>query len=181
MFGLSANPPTGDTGHVGIVRSLVASSQFVEIWVMPVYVHIYEAKRNLVSYEHRMEMCRLAMEGESTATCTVKVTDTEKDVYEWCCKNRENRNTVVRVGSIDVLSHIQRKHPDIDLHLVLGADTFTDLAAGKWKDSNRSHSLCSSPHKYRINALHVEFLSSLLFMSFLASADRPSNRINLFD
>ena len=137
LFGLSANPPTGDTGHVGIVRSLVASGEFVEIWVMPVYVHIYETKRDLVSYDDRMEMCRLCMEQESTDACKVKVTDIEKEVYEWCCKNRKNRNTTVRVGSIDVLLHIQKKHPDIDMHLVLGADTFTDLAAGKWKDSDR--------------------------------------------
>ncbi len=43
LFGTSANPPTGDGGHVGIVRALEALSRdellFDEIRILPVYHH----------------------------------------------------------------------------------------------------------------------------------------------
>jgi len=41
LFGLSADPPTGTGGHVGIVRKLSTLSEFDEIRVLPVYRHTY--------------------------------------------------------------------------------------------------------------------------------------------
>ena len=41
LFGLSADPPTGYGGHVGIVQTLQQQRQWDEIWVMPVYRHTY--------------------------------------------------------------------------------------------------------------------------------------------
>lgn len=61
LFGLSANPPSGLEGHVGIVRYLVQSNLFSEVWVFPVYQHMYQSKRVMESYDHRIEMCRLCM------------------------------------------------------------------------------------------------------------------------
>ena len=42
LFGLSADPPTGYGGHVGIVQTLQQKNQWDEIWVMPVYRHTYQ-------------------------------------------------------------------------------------------------------------------------------------------
>ena len=39
LFGLSADPPTGDSGHTGIVKALAAMDEFDEIRVLPVYRH----------------------------------------------------------------------------------------------------------------------------------------------
>ena len=59
LYGLSANPPTGYGGHVGLVQHFLPA--FDEIWVVPVYQHPYPSKSNhLVSYEHRVQMCQLA-------------------------------------------------------------------------------------------------------------------------
>ncbi len=61
LFGLSANPPTGNGGHVGIVKALSAlplhpqqensQEKFDEIRVLPVYRHMF-AVSLLVSILH---------------------------------------------------------------------------------------------------------------------------------
>lgn len=81
LFGLSADPPTGDQGHIGIVRALQEKKAWESIWVLPVYRHTYkvcgrcnagfsishqlmmkEKQDRLVSFEHRLRMCKLAFE-----------------------------------------------------------------------------------------------------------------------
>ena len=59
FFGSSVNPPTGKFGHGGIVDTLVATNKFDEIWINPVFRHIYAAKRGLQPFEHRKAMCEL--------------------------------------------------------------------------------------------------------------------------
>lgn len=122
VFGLSANPPTGMGGHQGIVA--FAASRADEVWIVPVYRHAYPDKRNMASYEDRREMARLAFERFGN----VRVLDTERDLSlstgpgEW-------------VGTIDVMRKLAADHPDVELTLLLGGDTFRDLLAGKWKES----------------------------------------------
>jgi hypothetical protein len=58
LYGMSANPPTGDGGHGSIVQHL--AELFDEVWILPVYRHVYAAKQNLAPYEHRERMCELA-------------------------------------------------------------------------------------------------------------------------
>jgi hypothetical protein len=43
LFGLSADPPTGHGGHVGIVRAL--RTTFDDIRVLPVYRHTFRVRR----------------------------------------------------------------------------------------------------------------------------------------
>ena len=45
VFGTSADPPTGQSGHVGIVRHLQQSGLFDEILVVPVFRHMFASKR----------------------------------------------------------------------------------------------------------------------------------------
>lgn len=138
LFGLSANPPTGSTGHVGIIRALAAGGSFDEVWVAPVYIHIYASKSNMAPYADRIAMCKLCFEPESTEQCSVVVLDIEREVFEWTAANTGggggSGNTT---GTIDVIMYIKQKHTDVNIHLILGGDTFQDLAAGKWKDSER--------------------------------------------
>ena len=62
LYGLSANPPTGQGGHATIVSHL--RDRFDEVWVLPVYRHIFDSKaNNLAPYEHRKKMCELAFFG----------------------------------------------------------------------------------------------------------------------
>jgi hypothetical protein len=47
LFGLSADPPTGAQGHVGIVRALQQMNEWDEIWVLPVYRHAFMVRCSL--------------------------------------------------------------------------------------------------------------------------------------
>lgn len=91
LYGLSANPPTGNGGHRGIVQYLVKNSdeentKFNEIWILPVYKHAFDSKSNLLDYDHRMEICRLNFEdlskgnGTNSTNCKVYVSDYERTI-----------------------------------------------------------------------------------------------------
>ena len=137
LFGLSANPPTGEEGHIGIVRYLVHCGRFKEVWVLPVYQHMFTAKRKMEAFEHRMEMCKLCFVPESTMFTTVRVMPIEKEAFEEAAKKEGGDGSKVRIGTVDVIRYIREKCVDesTSIHLVLGADTFKDLVAGKWKQS----------------------------------------------
>ena len=77
------------------------------------------------SFEHRLAMARLAFEPLSPK---VKVLDVEKDVA--------GTMPGKLVGTIDVVRHLIREHPDVDFGLLLGADTHRDLMSGRWKESD---------------------------------------------
>ncbi len=145
LFGLSANPPTGANGHGNIIRQLVESNSFDEVWILPVYQHIDDTKRSsLLDYSHRLAMCQLAFETSShrlsNTPCIVRVMDYEKIVYE-CFHTDTIPDTP---GMIDVVHHIKMEHAVLkpnelaqELTLVLGTDTYHDLCVGKkWKGSD---------------------------------------------
>ena len=132
IFGLSANPPTGNLGHLGVVKQLSAKS-FDEIWILPVYVHMFTTKK-LESYEHRLFMCQKNFESVSNEKCVVRVLALEKIVtLDHIARNPDEKNP--RVGTIDIIRYIDKHYDNLDLSLILGMDTFNDLAAGKWKES----------------------------------------------
>ncbi|RYH16050.1 hypothetical protein EON65_30745 [archaeon] len=135
LFGVSANPPTGLGGHQGIVQSLVNQEKYDEVWVMPVYNHIYSSKRNiLLPFSHRVNMSRLCFERESNHLCVVKVSTVEEEVSRHFAEKNESE---FRVGTIDIVDYLVRCHHDVDFHLAVGLDTFLDLANKKWKESDR--------------------------------------------
>ena len=150
IFGFSANPPTGDSGHGGIVKYLISTGEYDEVWLLPVYKHIFTSKSNLESFEHRFAMCQLFAERLSTPQVKVKVQDFERVVYNSCSASRTglerrmSRDGVaeMRVGTIDIIHHIHRNHQDVSLISInLGQDTFHDLKAGLWKCSEEIMSL----------------------------------------
>ena len=129
LFGLSANPPT--LGHRVIVSELAESRQFDEIWIIPVYQHIYSSKKNLELYHHRFAMCEKCFNVSSKTN--IKVLKTEKELFHKFQQLRVEE----RVGTIDVLEELQSTHPNNQYYLVLGSDTYNDLMLKKWKKSDR--------------------------------------------
>ena len=129
LFGFSANPPTGDGGHVGIVKWLLRTpldelgGRIVdEVWVLPVFVHRYAEKRDMPAYHHRRQMAELAFRNLDR----VRVDEAERRVAE---------RGVESPGTIDVLRHLEAEHPACRFVLVLGQDADRDLREGKWKAS----------------------------------------------
>lgn len=129
LFGLSADPPTGRSGHLGILLHLLGLHLFDEIWIIPVYTHAFANKKNLQPFEHRVAMCRLNFERFSSSELPVIVKELEREICE------AQSSSSGRVGTIDLIRHIKSTVSDVELHLILGADTFSDLMQGKWKES----------------------------------------------
>ena len=78
LFGTSADPPTGDGGHLGIVRHLI-SLNFDEVRVLPVYRHMFGSKRGRQApFQDRVAMCRLLVKGIPNAT----VSEIERRCFE---------------------------------------------------------------------------------------------------
>ena len=147
LFGLSANPPTGEGGHEGIVRwaarggiSAWSDRGLAEIWVLPVYVHAFAQKRDMPAFHHRLEMARLAFERMSDTQVPVRVLDVERTVAQAWARREPlgagpEGTAGTRPGTIDVVRYLIATHPDCCFGLLLGADTYRDLMAGRWKES----------------------------------------------
>jgi nicotinic acid mononucleotide adenylyltransferase len=140
ILGFSANPPTDSTGHAGIIQHLISSEEYDEIWVLPVYVHIFTTKRDLERFEHRLAMCRLLATSLSTSKVLVKASDLERTVYldeynkHLISNPLGNPNVEVKIGTIDIIRYIRATYKDYDLLSInLGADSYNDLVIGKWK------------------------------------------------
>ena len=163
LFGTSANPPTGQEGHVGIVQALASMKTstcnttttpttttattdlpvfvFDEIRVVPVYSHPFAAKRALLApFEHRLEMCRLACGN----VVNVVLSDAEQTIHlpkeEQAAAQQEQEEPLpISVGTADLLEYYQSQDQLQDTTttneytLCLGMDTFLDLMGGKWR------------------------------------------------
>ncbi|KAG7397042.1 hypothetical protein PHYBOEH_001320 [Phytophthora boehmeriae] len=133
LFGLSANPPTGLQGHMGVVSH--CRSLYDEIWLLPVYQHIYSSKRQLAPFHHRVEMCRLALQSlldRQSDGAQLKVVEEEREMFESMAAKSDCPQQL-RLGSIDLVQFLLQKHPDTNFTMLLGGDTYADLLAGKWK------------------------------------------------
>mmetsp|Transcript_28799 Transcript_28799/g.48576 ORF Transcript_28799/g.48576 Transcript_28799/m.48576 type:complete len:266 (+) Transcript_28799:174-971(+) len=175
VFGLSGNPPTGECGHAGIVRYLVQSGEFHEIWVLPVFKHQFASKDSLISFEVRVAMCQLAFEEYSSDKCTVRVLTLERDVEE----------VVPRHGTVDTLTYIKGRCPQVRLHLILGSDTYNDIAKGKWRRGETLFSLATLHvieriHPHGPTLLHTKHLSEVHVhdVSWLSEVSSSSLRLS---
>ena len=156
LFGLSANPPTHLGGHAGIVEWGATKLKvdvpndedpararenvpIDEVWVLPVYKHMFASKSDLLGFDDRHAMARLAFEDLPGLEGRVQVKDTERQVItaavEEAQKNGDPPESV-KIGSIDMIRHLMKEHPDRQFVLSLGGDTYRDLLAGKWKEGD---------------------------------------------
>ena len=136
LFGLSADPPTGRSGHAGLIEYLIKTNVYSEIIILPVYNHAYDSKKGLQSYEHRLRMCKLNFECYSTPECPVMISELEKDLTH--THNYDpSLGVESKLGTYDIVSYYLSIYPEKIVHLVLGADTFNDLVRGRWKESDK--------------------------------------------
>lgn len=114
LFGGSFNPP--HVGHVLAVSYVKSIFAVDRVMVVPVYRHAFG--KELASFEHRLAMCRLAMEWlEGT-----EISDVERAV------GGESR-------TLYTLEELRRREPGLRLRLVIGADVLPDLP--KWHRFDR--------------------------------------------
>ena len=113
LFGGSFNPP--HVAHVLAATYALATGDFDRILVVPVYAHPFD--KDLAPFEHRLEMCRLAMGW---------IPDVEISALE---KDLESPSLTLRT-----IEAIESTHPDWSLRLMVGADVVTE--AHKWHAFN---------------------------------------------
>ncbi|KAL9182305.1 hypothetical protein ACHAXT_012957 [Thalassiosira profunda] len=130
LFGTSADPPTGEGGHLGIARHL-AAMDFDEVRVLPVYRHMFGNKRGKQApFRVRVEMCQLLFRDVPK----VVVSEAERVCFERASEGlEETEKATIRIGTADLLDMLTKEEPEVDFTLALGADTFIDLASGKWR------------------------------------------------
>jgi len=126
LFGTSANPPTGEGGHRSILRWLahaqlpeVDGRSVDEIWVLPVRHHVFAEKGDMPAFHHRVAMARLAF----VDLPKVRVLPLEAELAR----------VIEGPATVDLVEVLQRRHPEVELVLVLGGDTWADLEAGRWR------------------------------------------------
>lgn len=142
LFGLSANPPTGLGGHAGIVRWAATKTDFAEldgpvdeVWVLPVFRHAFSDKRDMPSFLHRLRMAELAFgDLPGVEDGRVRVRDDERRLHE-------GHAGPDRLGTIDLLRDLRVRYPERRFALLLGEDTYADLEAGRWKESDALRSM----------------------------------------
>ncbi|RHY04127.1 hypothetical protein DYB36_002287 [Aphanomyces astaci] len=132
VFGTSANPPCGMGGHMGCIEHF--AQEYDEVWVLPVYQHIYSSKRHLESFEHRVAMLELARQAIPHGD-RVRIVETEKDVWMQALTSLppDAEPSSIRIGTVDIIANLQAANPDVQFSWLLGADTYMDLVQGKWK------------------------------------------------
>ncbi|CAN0406703.1 unnamed protein product [Ascophyllum nodosum] len=124
LFGTSGNPPTGRDGHSGIVDYFVNLERFDELWVLPVYKHMFASKRDTMAepgaptFEDRVEMCRLSFETCSTGSCKVRVLETEKEVFNEMVV--AHTTMPPRTSSYDVVQYLKKRHPEAQARATCG-------------------------------------------------------------
>jgi len=104
---------------------------FDEVHILPVYSHMFGNKRGKqAQFQARIEMCQLLFKD----TPKVVVSEAERICFEKAAEGlEEQQKASLRVGTADLLDMLTKEAPDVDFTLALGADTFIDLASGKWR------------------------------------------------
>lgn len=112
VFGGSFNPP-----HICHTLAAVWATETLdidEIWWVPVYEHAFG--KQLLAWEHRLQMVRAAIDPfhKRMKLCTIEA--------EFKDESR----------TIDTLRALNKKHPNTDFSLLVGADLIEEIPS--WKD-----------------------------------------------
>ena len=113
MFGGSFNPV--HIGHVGLVQRMIGEYGLEKVYVVPTYNTPLKDNTPMLAPEHRLNMCQLAFSGINE----VVVSDIEIE--------RKGKSF-----TIDTLKELKRLHPEDELCLIIGADSFLQLRL--WHD-----------------------------------------------
>ena len=121
IYGGSFNPP--HVGHTMVAAWVLATADIDELWLVPCAEHAFS--KDLCSFEHRMQMCRLAV--DVLKDDRVRVSDVEGQL------GGTSR-------TIDTIGYLRSQHPGWSFDLVVGTDIFAERAS--WKRLDELERLC---------------------------------------
>lgn len=122
MFGGSFNPV--HLGHTGLVARMLKQFELDKVYVIPTFSTPLKDNTPMLSPIHRLNMCKLAFEDFKK----VSVSDIE----------------ILREGksyTVDTLKELSIIHPQSELFLIIGADSFMQLPL--WYEAERIFSLAT--------------------------------------
>ena len=127
MFGGSFNPI--HNAHINLANAFIKKLKLDRLLLIPTATPPHKSDSEMVSAEHRLNMCRLASESIKK----IEVSDIEI--------KREGKSYTV-----DTLRQLKAEYPDSELFLITGADMFMTLL--EWKEPQEIFSLaviCTVP------------------------------------
>lgn len=105
LFGGSFDPPTN--GHIQTAQFVLnTSNEFDEVWITPCYKHMYN--KEMVSPDHRLEMCRLASK-----------VDGRIKVFDYEIKNKLSGKTYNLVKRLKTETELTEKYK---FSMIIGID-----------------------------------------------------------
>lgn len=117
LLGGSFNPP--HVAHLMAAYWVVATQGVSAVWLLPTYKHALG--KELVSFEHRVRMCELAVAHV-------------RGVHV-CAAEAELANDPLVGRTVRTLEHLRAKHPSLRFALVLGTDVLAE--SHKWYQWDR--------------------------------------------
>lgn len=106
VYGGSFDPP--HLAHVQVASRLLARNIVDHVLVVPVFEHAFA--KDLLPFEDRLDLCRLAFDGVTR----VSVSDVERDLP------RPN-------FTLNTLQAVRALYPEAELRLIVGSDVVADL------------------------------------------------------
>ncbi|WP_342381665.1 nicotinate (nicotinamide) nucleotide adenylyltransferase [Myxococcus stipitatus] len=115
LLGGSFNPP--HVGHLMAAAYVHATQGVDEVWLMPSSQHPFG--KQMESFEHRVAMC--------DAMC--------RETSGWLKTTQVEREPGLSGRTVDTLSLLVQRYPDVTWSLIIGSDILKDLP--HWKDFHR--------------------------------------------
>jgi nicotinate-nucleotide adenylyltransferase len=115
ILGGMFNPP--HAGHIALARSAASELGLQRVLLMPVLVPPHKPAKWDPGAEHRLHMCRLAVQGDPHLGVSTLELERPGPSY-----------------TVDTLRSIHASNPDADLTLIVGADMA--LTLGSWREPN---------------------------------------------
>ena len=122
MFGGSFNPI--HNAHINLATAFIKKLKLDKLLLIPTAEPPHKSDSEMVSAEHRLNMCRLASEDIKK----IEVSDIEI--------KREGKSYTV-----DTLKQLREMYPESELYLITGADMFMTL--DEWKNPEEIFSLAA--------------------------------------
>ena len=122
MFGGSFNPI--HNAHINLAAAFIKKLKLDKLLLIPTATPPHKSDSEMVSAEHRLNMCKLATEDIKK----IDVSDIEI--------KREGKSYTV-----DTLKQLKEMYPESELYLITGADMFVTLL--DWKDPEEIFSLAT--------------------------------------
>jgi len=118
-LGLNANPP--HLGHLEAVEAFQLSEFVDQVWLIPSFDHPF-GKKDIASWEHRVNMCRLLENPDiSLYVSLVEAEMSESEEYGF-----------QKSYTIYVLQHLRRTHPGHQFYWCVGSDILASNSYKKW-------------------------------------------------